>query len=336
MYLFSVIIPVYNAENYISRCLQSLISQTMTNYEVIIVDDGSIDRSIEICRKYQSKFRSCNIISHSKNMGASIARNSGIKYAAGDYIVFLDSDDTLSPYFFEILTTKIEQYDYPDILEFLMTYIEKNNFCSIQGTILKEGFYDHQFLKDTFIPVHLECVKNAKYSYTLFNTLRVIRRNLVIENNIMFNVNVKRWEDWAFAIKVFLCAKNMVVIKIPLYNYFENSMGNRMTYQPETFSFVIQSYIEIDQLVKGKYNTFSDYAIERKMTQFENCIAEILVQERIEEKRKQYIYNILNNDYFQKVLSFIGKESKWYSIKNKLNENLYEYVYESLLNGIKQ
>lgn len=106
MYLFSVIIPVYNAENYISRCLQSLISQTMTNYEVIIVDDGSIDHSIEICRKYQSKFRSCNIISHSKNMGASIARNSGIKYAAGDYIVFLDSDDTLSPYFFEILTTK--------------------------------------------------------------------------------------------------------------------------------------------------------------------------------------------------------------------------------------
>lgn len=72
------------------------------------------------------------------------------------------------------------------------------------------------------------------------------------------------------------------------------------------------------------------------MTQFENCIAEILVQERIEEKRKQYIYNILNNDYFQKVLSFISKESKWYSIKNKLNENLYEYVYESLLNGIKQ
>lgn len=71
------------------------------------------------------------------------------------------------------------------------------------------------------------------------------------------------------------------------------------------------------------------------MTQFENCIAEILVQECIEEKRKQYIYNILNNDYFQKVLSFLGKESKWYSIKNKLNDNLYEYVYESLLNGIK-
>lgn len=336
MYLFSVIIPVYNAEKYISRCLQSLSSQTMTNYEVIIVDDGSNDHSIEICRKYQIKFCYCNIISHSKNMGASIARNSGIKYATGDYIIFLDSDDTLSPYFFEILTTKIKQYGYPDILEFLMTYIEKNNFCSIQGTILEEGVYDRQFLKDIFIPVHLECVKNEKYSYTLFNTLRVIRRHLVIENNIMFNVNVKRWEDWAFAIKVFLCARNMVVIKIPLYNYFENSIGNRMAYQPETFSFVIQSYIEIDQLVKGKYNTFSDYAIERKMTQFENCIAEILVQERIEDKRKQYIYHILHNDYFQKVLSFIGKESKWYSIKNKISDDLYEYAYESLLNGIKK
>ena len=72
------------------------------------------------------------------------------------------------------------------------------------------------------------------------------------------------------------------------------------------------------------------------MTQFENCIAEILVQERIEDKRKQYIYHILHNDYFQKVLSFIGKESKWYSIKNKISDDLYEYAYESLLNGIKK
>ena len=69
MCLFSVIIPVYNEEEYISRCLQSLIAQTMNDYEVIIVDDGSGDHSIEICKKFQSKFRYCSIISHTKNMG---------------------------------------------------------------------------------------------------------------------------------------------------------------------------------------------------------------------------------------------------------------------------
>ena len=323
MCLFSVIIPVYNEEEYISRCLQSLIAQTMNDYEVIIVDDGSGDHSIEICKKFQSKFRYCSIISHTKNMGASAARNSGIKYATGSYIVFLDSDDTLSPYFFETLIPKIKEYNYPDILEFLMNYIEKDNCRSIQGTILNEGLYERQFLKDIFIPVHLECVRNDEYSYTLFNTLRVIRRLLITENHIMFNVNVKRWEDWSFAIQIFLCANNMVVVKMPLYNYFENKAGNRINYQPETFSFVVQSYKEIDQVVGDRYDTFSDYAVERKIIQFENCITEIFFQEYSNDRRKQYIYNILHNDYFQKVLSFSRKETKWYSIWE-------------LLKGIKQ
>lgn len=336
MCLFSVIIPVYNEEEYISRCLQSLIAQTMNDYEVIIVDDGSCDHSIEICKKFQNKFRYCSIISHAKNMGTSAARNSGIKHATGSYIVFLDSDDTLSPYFFETLTPKIKEYSYPDILEFLMTYIEKDNYHSIQGTILNEGLYDRQFLKDIFIPVHLECVRNDEYSYTLFNTLRVIRRLLITENHILFNVNVKRWEDWSFAIRIFLCANNMVVIKMPLYNYFENKVGNRMNYQPETFSFVVQSYKEIDQVVRDRYDTFSDYAVERKIVQFENCITEILFQEYSNDICKQYIYNILHNDYFQKVLSLSRKETKWYSIWKMLKDNMYEYVYEFLLNGIKK
>lgn len=336
MCLFSVIIPLYNEEEYIGRCLQSLIVQTMSDYEVIIVDDGSADYSVEICKKFQRKFQYCSIISHVKNIGACAARNSGIKYATGSYIVFLDADDTLSPCFFETLTQQIKEYKYPDILEFLMTYIEKDGYCSIQGTILNEGLYCRQFIEDIFIPVHLECVRNDEYRYTLFNTLRVIRRSLITENHIMFNVNVKRWEDWSFAIQVFLCANNMVVIKIPLYNYFENNAGNRMTYQPETFSFVIQSYKEIDQVVGDRYDTFSDYAVERKITQFENCIIDIFFQEYSDEKRKQYIYNILHNDYFQKVLSFSREETKWYYIWNMIKQNMYEFVYEYLLNGIKQ
>lgn len=145
MCLFSVIIPVYNEEKYIGRCLQSLIVQTMSNYEVIIIDDGSDDHSIEICKKLQNKFCRCSIVSHVKNRGISVARNSGLKYATGDYIVFLDSDDTLSPRFFEILTIKIKEYNYPDILEFLMNYIEIDNYCSIQGTVLDEGLYNYKF-----------------------------------------------------------------------------------------------------------------------------------------------------------------------------------------------
>ncbi len=330
MCMFSVIIPVYNEEKYISRCLHSLIAQTMIDYEVIIVDDGSGDYSIDICKKFQSKFQYCSIITHTKNMGASAARNIGIKYATGSYIVFLDADDTLSPCFFEILSQQIKKYKYPDILEFLMIYIEKNGYRSIQGTILNEGIYDRKFIEDIFIPVHLECVRKDEYMYTLFNALRVIRRYLINENHIMFNVNIKRWEDWSFAIQVFLCANNMVVVKMPLYNYFENNAGNRVNYQPETFSYVIQSYKEIDQVVGDRYDTFSDYAVERKIAQFEDCISEILFHECSDEKRKKYIYNILHNDYFQKVLSFSGKDTKWYFIWNMLKKtcmNIFMNIY---------
>lgn len=336
MCLFSVIIPVYNEEKYIGRCLQSLIVQTMSNYEVIIIDDGSDDHSIEICKKLQNKFCRCSIVSHVKNRGISVARNSGLKYATGDYIVFLDSDDTLSPRFFEILTIKIKEYNYPDILEFLMNYIEIDNYCSIQGTVLDEGLYNYKFLREIFIPTHLECVKNDKYIYTLFNTLRVIRRFLIIENNIMFNIDIKRAEDWPFAIQAFLYAKNMLVIKIPLYNYFENSAGNRNSYQPETFSFVVQSYKEIDQVVKDKYNTFSDYAIERKLNQFEKCIKEIFLRENSNKQCKQYIYKVLQDDYFQKVLSFCREDSEWCDLWNLIKNNRYEYAYELLSNRIKQ
>lgn len=107
--------------------------------------------------------------------------------------------------------------------------------------------------------------------------------------------------------KLFIC-KICWLLKIPLYNYFENSAGNRNSYQPETFSFVVQSYKEIDQVVKDKYNTFSDYAIERKLNQFEKCIKEIFLRENSNKQCKQYIYKVLQDDYFQKYYLLSGRQ----------------------------
>ncbi len=89
---FSVIIPVFQVKKYLSQCIESVLRQTYTNFEIIVVDDGSTDGSEDICDAYASKDKRINVI-HQKNRGLSSARNTGIKNAAGDYLIFLDSDD---------------------------------------------------------------------------------------------------------------------------------------------------------------------------------------------------------------------------------------------------
>ena len=109
MILVSVIVPVYNVEKYVSRCLDSLINQTLKEIEIIIVDDGSTDDSAIICREYAKKYQNIVYI-HQDNQGLSGARNTGIEKAKGKYIGFVDSDDFVEKDMFEFLYSMAEQF----------------------------------------------------------------------------------------------------------------------------------------------------------------------------------------------------------------------------------
>ncbi len=91
----SIIIPIYNSEKYLPRCLESICQQIKQNVEVIVINDASTDTSIKICKKYVNKFNFVKLINLKKNRGVSYCRNIGIKYSLGDYICFVDSDDKL-------------------------------------------------------------------------------------------------------------------------------------------------------------------------------------------------------------------------------------------------
>lgn len=108
--LISVIVPIYNAEKYLQKCLDSIIQQTYTYLEIILIDDGSIDRSMEICDSYTKKDGRIQVI-HKKNQGVSAARNDGIKRATGEYIAFVDADDYIFPDYFDYLYTLLKKYD---------------------------------------------------------------------------------------------------------------------------------------------------------------------------------------------------------------------------------
>ena len=100
--LISIITPVYNVEQYLDACLQSILKQTYSTLEIILINDESTDKSGTICDEYQKKYNNIKVI-HQKNSGPSIARNAGIDVAKGDYICFVDSDDIVSENFIDFL-----------------------------------------------------------------------------------------------------------------------------------------------------------------------------------------------------------------------------------------
>lgn len=112
--LISIVVPVYNSANFIKRCVMSLTAQTYNNLEIILVDDGSTDKSLEICRQLQKEDQRIKVI-YQENAGVSIARNTGIKVAKGEYILFVDSDDTISKEFIEKINIGKEKILYKSI-----------------------------------------------------------------------------------------------------------------------------------------------------------------------------------------------------------------------------
>lgn len=111
----SVIVPIYNVENYLSDCIDSIENQTYKNIEIILVDDGSTDKSLEIAKKFEEKYKNIKVISQ-KNNGQGSARNTGLKFSTGDYISFIDSDDLIDANMYECMISQALKYDL-DIVE---------------------------------------------------------------------------------------------------------------------------------------------------------------------------------------------------------------------------
>lgn len=299
---FSVIIPIFNSVKSINKCLESIYSQNFSDYELLLIDDGSTDASLQICRQWEARDARIHVF-HQCNRGAGSARNIGLMNATGEYIQFVDSDDTLQPNCFAMINDLIRTYHNPDVVEFCLNYIGPNGVRNIQGCPLAEGLYDRNFIEKTFLPVMLQIEPNDRVHYNVFNVLRIIKRNLILSYSVMFNPNIKRWEDWLFAMEIYNRAQQMLVTNEALYNYFGHEgggLGGR--YDPNTFRYVIEAYKTLDNLMGEKYEMFCPYAVQQKAAQFERCIREICTYEP-SENQKFLLMEILRDDYFAQVVN---------------------------------
>lgn len=213
MYEVSVIIPVHNGEKYIGRCIDSLIKQEFSNWELIVIDDGSTDNTVKICQTYSSLDFRIKIYSQ-VNQGVSAARNHGLQLAQGKYIAFVDADDWVSNDYLETLVHILKNNN----AELSVAgYIEVRNLVEFESRNVDE--------KTTIQRMQGNDLLNSLYNTTqsgyLWNKLFVT--NIIKENNLTFEKEITVWEDMLFCFRYMLKIKSMVVTNRVVYAYFQNS-----------------------------------------------------------------------------------------------------------------
>lgn len=214
---FSVIIPVYKTVKELPRCVDSVLAQEFKDFEIILVDDGSPDGSGKICDKYASTNEQINCI-HQENQGVSVARNTGLKFAKGEYVLFLDSDDAWNDSkALTKLNSIIKEDPNTDVICFGYMLFDSNG--QIRKTcvpyITKEAIEKY------------DVVKQLVYSYQYYNAayLKVLKRDFLIKNRIEFKKGILS-EDISWSGDVLLHAKNIKVYSSAFYNYILRSSGS--------------------------------------------------------------------------------------------------------------
>lgn len=200
----SVIIPVYNAEKYVSRCIESVKAQTFSDWQMILVDDGSKDKSLEICQNYAGADNRIHVI-HQENAGPGIARNVGLEYANGKYVVFIDSDDYIDKDYFQHLSEHDED----------VVFIDVRNFDE-DGRVLNEEYMSSN--KRLSLDSILRSQMTGKISWGGWRKCLKVR--VLQENNIRYT-NHKIGEEAIYSFQALWYAKSVAFIEEPLYNYVQ-------------------------------------------------------------------------------------------------------------------
>lgn len=206
--LVSVIIPVYNSEKYLERCLQSILNSTYSNLEVILVDDGSIDDSGNICDLY-SKRDSRFVVVHKANGGTAVARNEALKMVRGDYIAFLDNDDYISPFFYEYMMRAMEDTD-ADIVVCETTREDNAEELVMQSYSGAEVVDKHDFILGTY---------TGKWTRNTTPWNKLYKKELFEE--VRFPEG-KGYEDAYTTYRLLYKAKSICYLNNTLYCWYQN------------------------------------------------------------------------------------------------------------------
>lgn len=243
---FSIIVPVYNVSRYLRQCVDSIIQQTFTDFEIILVDDGSTDSSGEICDVYERMYPAVTVI-HEKNSGPAGARNIGIGASSGKWILFVDSDDWIDPDTLKVLYSHICQSN-------LELYCWNVKTSDKNGNLLEKNIFtpENDIIrfrdeKDKF-SYFFHMLMQYKCGWEVYQ--RAFRRNIIVDNRLEFYpISEVFAEDYLFTFEYLLYVNNIGLICNIFYNYrqLENSLihhTDKSTVIPRLYQFAAVGYLK--------------------------------------------------------------------------------------------
>lgn len=293
----SVVIPVYNAEYTIERCICSILENTYTNIEILIIEDCSQDASWSLCQSLDRKYTNIRIFRNHKNMGVSYSRNIGIKNAKGDFVVFIDSDDWISKDYFKNLLENQEEGVFP-----ICGYLNHDEFFGA-GTSYIGWDTENSLSEKIDFKSELIHVYEKRLLQQLWN--KIFDLSIICKNNIKFDEKINMGEDFKFILEYLKCLKpnKFLVVNSGLYHYMRENPNSLM---------MNTDYFRLEENMK---NMAIMYEIQGKN---ESDIEAILVKER-EKQLYQQGYFILN----RKDLSDKEKKKKIKMLDPILGKKIY-------------
>lgn len=242
--LISVIIPIYNLENYLERCLKSVAGQTYQNLQIILIDDGSTDNSLQLCNQWKESDSRIEVY-HKQNGGVSSARNLGIEKADGEWMIFVDGDDWIES---NMLQRMHERAVATGADVAICSFVIENEISKEITSVFKTDICSDIISGRSAV----ESIVNRRMPYDVANSPgnKLFRKKIIVENHISFPVNRVVSEDMLYSVKALLAVKNCVLLPDALYHYFRIREGN--SFSKKNNMKLIQDDIEL-KIIRTKY-----------------------------------------------------------------------------------
>lgn len=319
----SIIIPVYNVEKYISECIESLLSQTFKEIEILAIDDCSTDNSYNILKKYAKEDSRIVLYQNKKNLGVSATRNFGLDKAKGKYISFVDSDDFVDSAFLEELyNNTIKNLEAVVCVRQLRVLGNKKN-----KVIFTSGIFD---INDKFIKMYSQN-RIKKYIFSHATCDKLYLKSLIDNYKIRFNEEIKLHEDYLFNLEYFKYIRKYVCIEKYLYYYrkINTSATNKYNYkffleqEKKVLSNIEKAYPDISSFWAFKS---IQYMIRLSvLNRNEMALKEIIKEENFGKKLKYECVKGLNLE--KKLIYLFYKLKNIYGIK--LTINITHFLYKA-------
>jgi glycosyltransferase involved in cell wall biosynthesis len=310
----NIIVPVYNVEKYLSKCIHSILSQTFSDFELILVNDGSTDYSGNICDEFANQDSRIKVI-HKENAGVSSARNTGLKLSTGDYICFVDSDDIID----ETMIDKMYKSAITNDSDIVMCGIrEENTFTNSQmefiSPLYKETFIEGKQIIDYF---HMALQRDNFFGFASMVN-KMYKKSHII--NITVNDNISVGEDLCFNIHAVLNATRISAVNEPLYIYKKVNVDSiTMNNNGKSFYLFLEARQEVFKILNFYKIESTKYVKNQNLItigEYINQLKNILKSNQSMVTKFRKINILLNDKYLKQALKYF--DSSKLQLKGKM------------------